>query len=133
MALVTFLSALVGTSVPCFMKFLLISFGMYAAGGFINFSLCVSVLVFLWKLGEKGAVAKNGGLSVNVSLSAEHTKPPHVLQSFTASSLQPGDYAHQQACTPFPVHGHVPDFHDMILSVVSLRFFLSKAWHHSLL
>ncbi|KAK2843469.1 hypothetical protein Q7C36_011684 [Tachysurus vachellii] len=53
--------------------------------------------------GEKGAVPKNGGLSVNVSLSAEHTEPPHALHSFTASTLQPGDYAHQQAAEPQPI------------------------------
>lgn len=80
-------------------------------GCFINFSLCVSMLAFLWKLGEKGAVAKNGGVSVNISLSAEHTESPHVLHSFTASSLQPGDYTPQQACTSFSVHGPGPDFH----------------------
>ncbi|XP_058254990.1 protein TALPID3 isoform X3 [Hemibagrus wyckioides] len=53
--------------------------------------------------GEKGAVAKNGGLSVNVSLSAEHTESPHALHSFTASTLQPGGYAHQQAAEPRPL------------------------------
>ncbi|GAA6109405.1 protein TALPID3 isoform X1 [Tachysurus ichikawai] len=71
--------------------------------------------------GEKGAVSKNGGLSVNVSLSAEHTEPPHALHSFTASTLQPGDYAHQQACTSFSVPGPVPDFQYMFLSVTSLN------------
>lgn len=80
------------------------------------------MLVFLWKLGEKGAAAENGGLSVNVSLSAEHTEPSHVLHSFTASSLQPGDYANQQACTSFSVHGPVPDFHYIFLSVASFHF-----------
>lgn len=88
---------------------------MYAVRLFINFSLCVSLLVFLWKLGKKGAVAKNGGLSVNVSLSAKHTKPPHTLHSFTASSLQLEDYAHQQACTSFSVYGTLPDFHSKYL------------------
>lgn len=78
---------------------------------------CVSVLAFLWKLGEKGAVAKNGGLSVNVSLSAERTESPHALHSFTASTLQPGGYAHQQACTSFSVPGPVPHFQYMFLSV----------------
>ncbi|XP_053093378.1 protein TALPID3 isoform X3 [Pangasianodon hypophthalmus] len=59
--------------------------------------------------GEKGAVAKNGGLSVNVSLSAEHTESPHVLHSFTASSLQPGVYTHQQAAETRPlVHRPTP-------------------------
>lgn len=77
------------------------------------------MLVFLWKLGETDAVAKDGELSVNVSLSAEHTEPPHGLHSFTASSFQPGEYAHQQACTSFSLHGHVPDFHYVILSVSS--------------
>lgn len=107
-------------------KFLLISLGMYAVVFFFflifYFSLCVSMLVFLWQLDEKGAVVKNGGLSVNVSLSAEHTEAQHVLHSFTASSLQPGDYAHQQACTSFSVHGSVPVFHSMFLSVASLNF-----------
>ncbi|KAF5909662.1 protein TALPID3 isoform X6, partial [Clarias magur] len=46
--------------------------------------------------GEKGAVAKNGGLSVNVSLSAEHTDSSHVLHSFNASSLQSGDSTPKQ-------------------------------------
>ncbi|XP_060790397.1 protein TALPID3 isoform X2 [Neoarius graeffei] len=56
-----------------------------------------------------GAVVKNGGLSVNVSLSAEHTEAQHVLHSFTASSLQPGDYAHQQAAeTPPLLHRPTP-------------------------
>ncbi|XP_053488117.1 protein TALPID3 isoform X2 [Ictalurus furcatus] len=60
-------------------------------------------------IGEKGAVAKNGGVSVNISLSAEHTESPHVLHSFTASSLQPGDYTPQQAVEIRPlVHRPTP-------------------------
>ncbi|KAF4084150.1 hypothetical protein AMELA_G00125360 [Ameiurus melas] len=60
-------------------------------------------------IGEKGAVAKNGGLSVNISLSAEHTESPHVHHSFTASSLQPGDYTSQQAVEARPlVHRPTP-------------------------
>ncbi|KAI5618986.1 protein TALPID3 [Silurus asotus] len=47
--------------------------------------------------GEKGAIGMNGGLPANDSLSAEHTEAPHVFHSFTAPSLQPGDYSHQQA------------------------------------
>lgn len=89
-----------GSSVSCH-KFLLISVGMYAVGFLNDFSLCVSMLPFLWKQGEKGAVAKNGGLYVNVSLSAEHTDSSHVLHSVTASSLQSGDSTPNQACTFF--------------------------------
>lgn len=125
---VTIQTALVERHVSCFMKFLLISFGMYAVVlFFFYFSLCVSMLVFLWKLGEKGAVAKNGGLSVNVSLSPVHTEPPHGLHSFTASSRQEGDFAHQEACTLFSVHVHVPCFSLHSLSVDSLNCFRHRS------
>lgn len=121
----TIQSAMASSHVSCVTNSFLFHWECMLLGFFffklINFFLCVSMLVFLWQLGEKGAVAKNGGLSVNVSLSAKHTEAPHVLHSFTASSLQPGDYAHQQACTSFSVHGPVPVFHYMFLSVASLN------------
>ncbi|XP_017555335.1 protein TALPID3 isoform X2 [Pygocentrus nattereri] len=62
--------------------------------------------------GERGAVAEDSGLSVNFRPSEEHTVTPHVLHSFAASSLQPGDSAHQQAAetaeTPQMTHRPAP-------------------------
>ncbi|XP_036449445.1 protein TALPID3 isoform X2 [Colossoma macropomum] len=62
--------------------------------------------------GERGAVAEDSGLSVNFRPSEEHTETLHVLHSFAASSLQPGDSAHQQAAetaeTPQMVHRPAP-------------------------